>query len=587
MSWELSVVVLTLVAVVALLVKNLLAPSVVFLLATTSMLILGIISTEEAFAGFSNSTLFSIASLFVLAKAVEKTVNTDRLAEKLLGKNDHTRRALATLLTPVAALSAFMNNTPIVAMLISPLSRWGERHNISASSLLIPLSYATIFGGVITVIGTSTNLVVSGLLQQSGYSPIGFFEITKIGLPVAIVGVSAIVLLGPKLLPKRKDPSESSEKRLREFVLEMAATDKLSGKTVGEAKLRHLSGVFLISIERVSGDVISPAEPSTLIQNGDVLQFAGNIEDIIDLTKRRDLLPIEHKHVLKLSNEHTAYYEAVIGQRSPLVGKTPRQLGFRGLYQAAVLSVHRSGERLDAKPGSVRLRVGDSLLLASDDHFAKRWTDRGDFLLVNKIGSHPKNVAHHGLLMAAIAAATVGMHLLGAPLEAALILGALMTVVFNIMSTNEAMRAIDFELLIMIGAAFGLASAVGNSGLASDSANLIVGWFDAFGNIGLLLGVMLATIVLTELITNAAAATLMFPIAIATANAAGSDPRAFAIIVAISASLSFLTPVGYQTNTMVYGPGGYRFTDYLRLGSVMTVLAIAVIIYLAPRVWQI
>jgi di/tricarboxylate transporter len=276
----------------------------------------------------------------------------------------------------------------------------------------------------------------------------------------------------------------------------------------------------------------------------------------------------------------------VIGAASPLVGRTLRITQFRGRYQAAVIAIHRAGAPVDAKLGEVRLRVGDTLLLLTDPAFGERWHDRNDFLLVSRLGGTPPSVSHKTWLVGFIALGIIVPASLGvAPILHTALLGAFALVALGVLTPGEAKNAVDIDVLLVIGAAFGLGAAVEASGLAARLAALLVAAFDIFGPSGALLGIVLATILLTELITNNAAAALLFPIAIATALQAGLDPRPFAIAIAVSASASFLTPIGYQTNTMVYGPGGYRFGDYARLGLPLTVGIVAAIVIFVPLIW--
>lgn len=553
------------------LLKNFTSPAVTFLIALVILVALDIVPVSVAFEGFSNENLVIIGSLFVLARALEQTVRVDKIPEKLLGNTNSIRFGLVRMMVPVSASSAFVNNTPIVAMMISPVINWARKKGVSSSKFLIPLSYAAIFGGALTLIGTSTNLVVSGLLLDYGYEPFSFFELTKIGLPLALVGISAIVLLAPRLLPDKVLADIDETEIEKKFTVDAKPSKTIINKSIHSAGLRNLKDVFLAEIIRYNGDMIAPVKPETLIKSGDTLRFSGNAESLPRLTSRKNLSIVEEKHAKQLSSDN-AYLETVVGHNKTIAGKTLAETGFRKKYQAAVLAIFRSGEKISGSLGNVRLRPGDTLLLISDSGFQDRWSDRSDFLFIRQISRKKQVNSAINWSFAVVLAIISILIFIGAPLVIIILSAALSTVALKMITTSQARQTIDLDLLIMIAAAIGVAKAVDNSGLANILSSNIIEYFGVFGSIGLLLGVIIATSILTELITNAAAALLVFPIAITTALAAGLDPRIFAIAIAISASLSFISPLGYQTNTMVYSAGGYKFSDFFRLGIILNIV---------------
>jgi di/tricarboxylate transporter len=335
----------------------------------------------------------------------------------------------------------------------------------------------------------------------------------------------------------------------------------LDGRAVADGGLRNLQGVFLAEIQR-GEDVIAPVAPETALRGGDRLIFVGRADTVVDLQSTKGLVS------------------------SPLVGNTLKMVGFRGTYQAAVVAIHRAGQRVDAKLGSVRLRAGDSLLLLSDRGFRNRWRDRNVFLLVSQLGGTPPAVTRKaglvGLVVVGIVA-TVAMGVM--PAVHAALLAAMVLVLLGVLTPGEARASVDLDVILVIAGAFGLAAALEATGLAQRGAAALVGALGAFGPVGGLLGIALGTVALVSIITNNAAAVLMFPIALAAASQLGVSQRPFAVAVAIAASASFLTPIAYQTNMMVYGPGGYRFGDYARLGLPLVILVIAVAVLVIPRFW--
>lgn len=581
---------LTAIVVVLILVGLVLevaSPSVLVFSGVVVLLLIGVLDAESALSGFSNPAPFTVGALFVVARAVSKTGAIRPLTQSLLGTTGSVRRPLLRMLVPTTAASGFMNNIPLVAMMIPEVSAWARKRGSDVSRFLLPLSYGAILGGLLTIIGTSTNLVVAGQMTDFGMEPFGFFELGLVGLPIALLGLPLIVALAPKVLGKTQPKRPGIDEGAKGFFIEMEvmSAGPLDGKTVDEAGLRHLRGVFLVSVER-EGSVIAPAAPTTTLRGGDHLRFVGRVDQVLDLESIRGLRHSEHDEVSEVATVGASYFIVAIGGDSPLVGQTLKQAGFRSQYQAAVVAIHRAGERIDAKLGEVPLRVGDALVVVSDPGFKSRWQNRSDFLLVSELDDETDPVAPGRgrtlLVLGAmvVLAATGTLPILHVALGAAILM-----IVLRVLTPDEARRALDLEVLGVIAAAFGLAAAVERSGLATTLSHGIIEAFGAFGGIGVLVGVVLATVALTELVTNNAAALLMFPIALATAGAAGIDPRGMAVAVAVAASASFLTPIGYQTNTMVYGPGGYRISHYLKAGLPVTLLVIVALAVIVPLVY--
>lgn len=554
---------------------------------TITLLVLGVITEEQAFAGFSNSAPITVAALYVVAAAVERTGSLTPMFQRLLGSRGNPRIALARLAGPVAGSSALLNNTPIMAVLIPQVMTWANRRAVAVSRLLMPLSFATMMGGTLTLIGTSTNLVVAGQAAAAGLPTIGFFEVGKLGLPITVIGLLLLFLLAPVLLPDRRSALTEVREGARDFTVEMLVIPggAVDGKTVEQAELRDLTGVFLVSVDR--GDtVIAPVAPETVLRAGNKLRFVGQIDQVLDLRSRPGLESAEEEHISSLEDPRVRYYEVVVGSRSPLVGSTLREVGFRSYYQAAVVAIHRSGQLLDAQLGRVPIKLGDTLVLVSDPGFKARWQNRADFLLIAGMDGTPSPPTNKAWIALTVLATIVILAATGlVPILIGALVGAVVVVATGILNANEARRSIDFEVIVVIAAAFGLAAAMENSGLASSVATGLAGVFGFLGDYGAVLGIVLATLVLTEMITNNAAALLMFPIGLSLAEQFGMDPIGMVLAIAVAASMSFLTPIGYQTNTMVYGPGGYRFSDYSRLGWPLTLAVLVIIVVLTPVLW--
>ncbi|MFV1990409.1 MAG: SLC13 family permease [Acidimicrobiales bacterium] len=570
-----------LISMVILLATDRLPPATAVVSATVALLITGVLEPAEAFAGFSSAAPITIAALYVVAGAVEKTAALQPVLSRVLKHDTSTRNSLARITLPGAAASSFLSNTPIVAMLVPAVSSWSDRHGLARSKFLIPISYATILGGVVTVLGTSTNLLVSSLLSESGQDELGIFEIAKIGLPVALVGLALIIVLAPRLMPDRRSPTQTSDEELRDFSLTMQIQSKgmLVGKTVEEAGLRHLTGVFLIQVSR-QGEIIAPVGPSFVLHAEDALTFVGLAQEVLDLQRTPGLESAELNHVLAVDDGSHRFFEAVIGGDSPLAGRTLKQSGFRGKYQAAVLGIHRSGHRVVEKLGSVTIRPGDTLLILADAGFRARWRNRRDFLLVSRLGgSSPAATKKAPIVIASLVFLVVVPALQILSLLKVSLIAAAAMLLFGVLTRSEARDSVQADVVIMIGAAFGLGNAMLKTGLANDLVDTMLNIVGDTNRTAVLLALVLLTVLLTELITNSAAAVIAVPIAlqIGARTELQLDPRILVIAVAVTASCSFLTPIGYQTNTMVYGPGGYRYSDYVRLGTPLSVATVAVV----------
>lgn len=587
MSWEAWLTLAVLAVTIVLLIREYASPSGVAFGAVIALLVAGVIDTGQALGGFSNPAPITVAALYVVAAGIERTGVLNRLVDVVIGRSRGDRARLGRLLIPSAGASAFLNNTPIVAMFSPAVSRWAQRAGIAVSRLLMPLSFAAILGGMLTVVGTSTNIVVSGLLEETGLEPLGFFEVAKLGLPVSIVGLAFIVLLAPLALPDRR-PARRDIDDFREFMVEMIVLPggPVDGMSIEEAGLRHLAGVFLVQVER-GGHPVGVVGPDFALAGDDRLRFVGNALEVADLQARSGIETVATQ-AGGIPSGRMAFYEAIVGVGSTLLGKSLRDVGFRQRYQAAVVAIHRADQRVPGKLGDNKLRVGDTLLVLAPEEFWAQWHASADFLLVSRVDE--ADPARRSRAVPALLIG-VGVILLAATgvlsiLEASL-LGAAATVISGVLTMVEARDAVDLDVVVLIASSFGLGAALTATGLAQRLADAIVTGFDGLGGPAVLIGIALTTLALTELITNNAAAVLVFPIALAVAADTGADPRAFAVTVALVASASFLTPIGYQTNTMVWGPGGYRFGDYARLGLPLTLTTLIAVAVAAPLWWAI
>jgi len=544
---------------------------------TLILMILGrVITLKEAFAGFSNHGMLTVGFLFIVAGGLRRTGILDQLGHHLLGKRTTLSKKLLRLLFPVAFISAFFNNTPIVAVLIPTIHSWTKKNEYVLSKFLIPISYAAILGGMCTLIGTSTNLVVHGLMLENGFSGMSLFEISRIGVPVAVMGLFIVAFLSHRFLPERKETMAQLGETTREFVVAMKVESDYPhiGKTIQEAGLRHLKGLFLFQIDR-QGEILVPIGFDEKIYVHDRLFFTGLPETIIELQKMSGLSLLKEATIdLKnYDSDNIHSYEVVVSSDSPLIGKNVRESNFRGRYDAVILAIHRSGERVRQKIGDVVLRTGDTLLILGRPDFLKKWYHSRDFYLVSKsaaVVSKPKPYAWFSLII--LAAMIVSMAFGIVPILISVCVAAILLLISRCITPHDARHAVQWNVLLVIASAFGIAKGLENSGVAYYLANQLISGVGTLGVIGIVGGIYFLTSFYTEIITNNAAAALLFPISLSVARQSNIDPRPLFLTVALAASASFATPIGYQTNLMVYGPGGYRFKDFLKIGIPMNIV---------------
>ena len=571
MEFSAILALLCVAATLFLLVRGRIANDIVMAGGIGLLVLTGSLSPKDAFAGLASPSIITIALLLVVSQGVIETGLIQWIGPALFGRAKSPLVAQVRLMLPVAAISAFINNTPLVAMCIPVVQDFAKRTKIAPGKLFIPLTYAATLGGVCSLIGTSTNLVVNEMWTKSGQETFHLFDIAPVGVPVAIVGIAYIIIAGRWLLPET-GKVELASTDPRNYTVEMVvAGAPIAGKSVEAANLRGLEGLYLAEVAR-GDEIIAPVEPTTLLQANDRLFFVGDVAAVVQLQKLRGLAPATNQ-VEKLGRDRFRRFlvEAVVSDASPLLGKTLRESRFRNVYGAVVIAISRNGARIEnVKLGTVTLKEGDVLLLETKEAFMNAYGSSREFLLVRRIeDSEP--VRHERAPIA-------GMILLGVILTAtfqpfgfemfhAALLGAGLMIATRCCTGAQARRALNVRMIFVIAGSIALGLALEKSGTAAYFANQLVAWSQ--GNmLATIACLYFATFVLTELLSNATAAALVFPIAMQAANAesGGFDPKFAAIIVMIGASASFATPIGYQTNLMVQGPGGYRYSDYMKIG---------------------
>lgn len=593
-----------------------------FLTALVGVTLAGVISPRDALQGFASPAVLFIAALFAASAGLRSTGALDWVGTQVLGSAETERSALRRLAVTVVPVSAFVLNTPLVAMFLPVVLDWCRQRNVSPSRILMPLSYLTIVGGVCTLIGTSTTLVVNAklgemratMIEEGVADPpiqeLGFFDISYVGLPIALAGAVYVVLIAPKLLPNRTELIRELGDRRREYLLEMLVQPEcpLVGRSVQQAGLRNLPGLFLIEISR-DEEIITPVTPADVIRAGDRMVFTGVVQTIADLERIPGLVPAADLtyefHPAQRTQRRLT--EAVLSRTSPLIGRSVREANFRQRYNAAIVAVHRNGERLTNKIGSIRLEPGDTLLLQTHAEFVEAYRNSRDFYLVSPVGEtsarrHDRAIVAgvlFGLMILWLTIAGVsnghldfGNFFSNKPQAIIGLAVVILMIGTRCLNTEEARSAIDLQVILTIAAAIGLGQALERSGAASFFAHQIVYGTAAAGISPewqpyiLLALIYLVTALFTEMISNVAVAAMMIPIAVGVALAGpngGCATEPFILAVALAASLSFATPIGYQTNLMVMGPGGYRPADYLRAGLPLTFVLWMAALILIPK----
>lgn len=586
MTWEAYLTLAVVAGVLGGLALTRIAADVILMTGLMILVISQVLTPQEALIGFSNTGVMTIAVLYVVAAGLKETGAVHWIANSLLGQPKSVQRAQMRMVAPASLLSAFMNNTTVVAMFLPAVQEWCRRLKMPPSKLLLPLSYAAMLGGTCTLIGTSTNLVVDGLLQQRYDISLGMFDISWVGVPVLLIGGSFLIFFAHRVLPDRQGVLEQVEDA-REYAVEVRVEEggPLVGKSIVEAGLRNLAHSYLVEIER-RGRVIAAVAPETQLEVDDVLYFVGAPDCARELRAIRGLTPASgNPHKLAVHHHERCLVEVVLGADFPSLGQTIREARFRSNFQAVILSVSRQGRRMPGKLGDIHLQVGDTLLLETSESFVEQYRFRKDFLLVSPLNdSTPPNYAKAPMALGIL----VGMVFLSAAgwisiLEAALLAGGAMLAT-RCITAGKARRYVDLTVLVVIAASFALGEAIAKSGAADVISIGLIQLLAPSPWMALVL-IYLLTSFFTEIVTNNAAAVLMFPIAAGVAEVLGVSIMPFAVAVMFAASASFMTPLSYQTNLMVYGPGGYRFTDYLRLGLPMNAIVCVTTVTLIPLVW--
>ncbi len=599
MTFEGYFVLTVIIIMIIALIYDWMRPGLLLFSALIVLMAAGVINSKESLAGFSNKGMLTVAVLFLVSEGVRQTGALNIVAKAFLPKRRGKMSiTMAKIMIPVSAISAFLNNTPVVIIFAPMIRNWAEKMNLSPQKFLIPLSYATILGGICTLIGTSTNLVVHGLMLENGTKGLNMFELGKVGIWIALAGFIYLSFFAHKLLPGQKNKTKRQRHDYKEYFLDagVPANSSLAGEEITNGRCHQLKNITVYSIER-DGEIIDSRKGKQAIRANDKLVIAVRSEALIPLITQRKL-------ELKAMQGFGKFYkstdikqiEAVIAPRFPGINQTIDEFDFLNHYQAEVLAVYRNGETVSTNVGSVRMKAGDSLVLLTNENFIKNWSGSTSFYLTSFIGEVPppryKGQRLFALLLVLlmIVGTTAGQFLPEIDGEhpdmfyfAALV--AILMSWVNILPNRKYTKAISWDVLITIACAFGISKALQNSGAADSIAMTAINFSKSFGPLGVLITIYLITNIFTEVITNNAAAALIFPIAFSAAHQLHVDPKPFCIAICIAASASFSTPIGYQTNLLVQGLGNYKFGDYVKTGIPLNIIAFIISVTLIPLIW--
>ncbi len=582
---DIALTIITLASLIVLLVFSKVSTDLIFGGAIVGLITFQVITPEQAFSGFTNQGFLTIAALYVVAAGLVRSGASFSMTQNIFGNTNHLRWAQFRMSVIIALLSAVVNNTAVIASLLANVRDWARSHNIPQSQLLIPMSYAAMLGGNCSLFGSSTNVVVFGLLLAShdGLN-LGIFDIALVGLPIVFVGILYMVVFAGRILPNQANGRDQFNNTLKEYTVEaVVETDSpVIGKTIAQAGLRHLEGLFLAEIQR-GASILSAVGPQTVLNENDRLIFVGDTSAIVDLRKIKGLSLLDA--VSFPDSSQRVFVEVVVAQNSRLVGKSIRESAFRSHFNAAVLAVSRHGQRLKGRIGDIVIAPSDALLLECDESFVNRFGRTPEFLLASNVeNSEVPNFEKAKLalfiLLSMLALATSGM----TSFFNASILAAGAMVLTRCVSGREARESIDMVVMLSIGLSFGVAEAVNASGLTGIITQSLQN-LSGLTPFALLACTFLLTSLLTLLITNTSAAILVLPTVMGIAESLSLSPLPFAIAVMISASASFALPTGYQTNLMVYSVGGYTVGDFIKFGLPLQVLVFFVAMIIIPLAW--
>jgi di/tricarboxylate transporter len=589
-SFNSIIVIAILLFLVISLYKEIVSPAMTFIIAVIVLGVSQVLSPSEILNGFANEQVAVIIMLLLLGDIYRRTSVLDIMFDRVFSKAKSTRNFNARMMFLVAPLSAFLNNTPLVALLMPYVHTRAGKTGEYVSKLMIPLSFAAILGGCATLVGTSTNLIVNGLVTDQDIVPnlpsLEIFDFFAVGAPMILIGILFLLYAGPKLLPERHGPGSKIPSIKRRYIVEarIKSGSEWIGKSISEAGLRNMEGLFLFEILR--NDIRITAVPNdTILLEEDILLFTGSTQSIAELVSSSKGLVIPSIGMFA-RKKNTEVIEVVVPHNSDMVRKTLKEVNFRGRFDATAIAVHRNGETLSGKIGQVELKAGDAILLLAGTYFEERIKETTDLYLISRIKEfHRLGFWRTAFLVGGTFSVIIFSALKIITLFNGLLALITLSVLFKITRPKDLAKSVDYELAIIIALSLALGVAMMKTGVADMVADGMLYIFRPFGKIGVLTGIYLVTSVLAAFITNKAAVAVIFPVSLSAALELNAPLMPFILVVAYAAAANFITPIGYQTNLMIYGPGGYKFKDFFKIGTPLTVIYMLVSITILSLIY--
>lgn len=547
-----------------------------FFLGIMALILCNIIKPTDVLHGFANEQLAVIVLLLILSDMLRKSSAVETVFNFVFHRDDHPNKFLIKIMSVVGLCSAFFNNTPLVAMTMPYVYSWSKENNLSPSRFLMPLSYASILGGCMTLIGTSTILIVNGMAVEAGFESLDLFSTSIVGGAMFLIGTIYMMTIGQKLLPKHDNLFASSKETGRRYFMQanISLDSSLAGKSIHDAGLRNLDNLFLVEIIR-EDRTIRPVSPAEKLHPGDQLFFAGEVDAIATLSGKEGIEFPDHLH--KGGNVEPALVEVVVSHNSVLANQEVRSTNFRGRYDGAILAIHRNGEKLWGHLGKIRLKAGDVLLVLAGNDFDTRSQSNSGFYVISNFRKDPDiNVIKVLTIFFGMIGAIVLTALNVFSLLNSLLILFTVSMLMKIAKPGEIRRSIDFSLILIIGLGLALGKGMENSGAADLLAQSITGIHHEIGMLGLMIVLFVITNGLSSIVTSKAAVAVTLPVVFGLVRKMGLEPEPFILLIAFAGAANFATPIGYQTNLMVFGPGGYSFKDFVRVGLPLTVIYMVV-----------
>lgn len=580
-TFDLILVFIVIILILISLYFGIVGPSFTFVIGISILGFFGILTPSEILSGFANEQIAVVILLLLISDIIRQTAVIEVVFDRIF-KNAKTQRGfLSRMVVLIGSFSSFLNDTPLVAVMMPYVNSWCKRKKIAPSKFLMPLSYAAILGGCCTLIGTSTNLIVSGMVIEQdiipNLNPLKIFDFAPVGFTMLIIGSFYIVFVGSRIIPERSAPLSLGVNTGREFTVEARVRpgSHLNGLTIAQAGFQGDKSFQLVEILREDLKILDYADDFILNEN-DLLVFSGDQDNVAEIINEKSGLQIPEVGMMT-RRKKTEIIEIVISQNSSLIGKTVKTVNFRSKYDAAVIAIHRNGIRIQEKLDSVMLRAGDILLLFTGDKFLSLSEITMDFYFISKVRRFVKlewykTAVLLGGLVLSIALSSLHVIKLFMGLMAVLIA----SLALKITNPKDLSKSIDYNLAIIIVLSIALGTAMVKTGAANLVADSIITVFLPYGKMSILFGIFLITALLAAFITAKAAAAIVFPVSLTMAANLGLDPLPFILIVAFASAANFMTPIGFQTNLMVYGPGGYTFNDFMKVGAPLTLIYMVV-----------